>query len=163
MSNESSGHKSMKSNPFGSENDCGDPGQSVDSEITDVIDQNASNDSYPSMGSNILRDQLYGIGLDQEQVDCIIENNEKFVGKPCLLSIKLKISEETAVSVLEILKCKKQDKVERLSQEHKNTIEKCIEEHPDLDNTDIAFVCDIDESVVCLYFELKPLSAATKI
>ena len=116
-----------------------------------------------SMGSNVMRDQLYGANLEHDQIDYIIENKEKFIGRPRLLSIKFKITEDNATSVLEILKHFEQNQVEKVSQEHQRAIEKCLEENPDFDGTaDIVILCNIDESIVSLYFESKPFSEKQK-
>ena len=111
------------------------------------------------MGSTILLSQLYSIGLEHDQIDYIVENKEKFIDRPVLLSRKLKISEDSAISVSKILKSKEEDQVNRISEEIQKIIEKCLEENPDFTSVeDIALLCEIDESLVALYVESRPIN-----
>ena len=126
-------------------------------------DENGCGELSKSMGSNILRDQLYGASLEHDQIDFIIENKVKFIDRPRLLSRKLRISEDNATSVLEILKSFEQDQVEKISQEHQKIIENTLEENPDFDSIeDIAMLSNIDERIVSVYFESRPINEQQK-
>ena len=138
---------------------CEKPSQSIGADSNKQRCQNGCDELSQSMCSNILLSQLYSIGLEHDQIDYIVENKEKFIDRPGLLSRKLKISEGSAISVLDILKTEEQDQVDIISKEIQETIEKCIEENPDFTSIeDIAILCDINESVDNLYFESKPMN-----
>ena len=63
-----------------------------------------------------------------------LENGEKYVGDPDVLSIKLGISEDQAVKIVEVIQ-QYIESTNQLTAEIKEKIEKFIEQHPSIYHT----------------------------
>ena len=113
---------------------------------------------------NALQDSLQSIGLEQGDIEFIIEQGEKFIEKPLVLAAKRKISKEKAMIAIEKLKSiKKQQTADPISQRDIEAIESCLKEHPEIDDpVDIALVCEIETDIVEAYFESLPLNNIQK-
>ena len=105
--------------------------------------------------------KLVALKLDQEKIYDIMKNCELYSSKSArLLEIKLKVTIEMAEIILEIVRSSKQ---KDLTKDDKNTIEKCLKDHPQEKNPpDIAFLTGLDEKLVVEYFQSKPLSETEK-
>ncbi|KAI6649411.1 hypothetical protein LOD99_11776 [Oopsacas minuta] len=118
-----------------------------------------------SLGSevNILQEQLDKLGLLQEHIEYIIENGEKLMNKPLILSKKLKITIKIAEKALGILKMYKQTSTSKVSPEIISKIQDCLKENPEIENhEDISILCDIEEALISEYFRTQPLTEKQK-
>ena len=122
------------------------------SESTDVqVDQNIQESS--------LENALLALGLNQDQIEFLIEQGEKYLEKPLLLSKKLKVSKDIANRVIDVLKSSKKVEECVLNTANAKKIRKCLEENPEVEShEDIALFCEIDEELVSKYFEMLPLN-----
>ena len=118
---------------------------------------------------NALQDTLQSIGLEQGEIEFIIEQGEKFIEKPVVLAARLKISKEKAMIVIEKLKSiKKQQQQQQqtadpISRRDIEVIESCLKENPEIDDPeDIALVCEIEIAIVEAYFDFLPLNISQK-
>ena len=114
---------------------------------------------------NALQIKLISLGLEQDEVEYILEKGEKFIEKPAMLAVKLKVSQDKAKLAIEALKSfKKQQATITISQSEIGKIEKSLTENPQFDSREeIALLCDIDESIVSAYLEVKPLNERQKV
>ena len=108
-----------------------------------------------------VEEKLVALKLDQEKIYDIMKNCELYSSKSArLLVIKLKVTIEMAERILEIVRSSKQ---KDLTKDDKNTIEKCLKDHPQENKPpDIAFLTGLDEKLVVEYFQSKPLSETEK-
>ena len=109
---------------------------------------------------NDLQNKLHSHGIQQDEVEFILEHGEKFIEKPALLAAKLKVTQDQANFAIKALKSlKKQHRIVSISKDDISKIEETMRENPQFDNTeDIALLCDIDEELVSAYLESKPLN-----
>ena len=92
--------------------------------------------------------------IDDKDIQFILENGEKYVGDPDVLSIKLGISEDQAVKIVEVIQ-QYIESTNQLTAEIKEKIEKFIEQHPSITTHKIALLCEINERTVNDYLKEK--------
>ena len=111
---------------------------------------------------NQLQSALSSLGLTQIQIDFVVNQGEKFLDKPLILSLKFDISDETAIRALAALKSYKQETFGQIPQAVITTIDNCVKEHPKLDIEEVSLICGIEETIVSTYFDRIPLTEAQK-
>ena len=108
---------------------------------------------------NKLRNELLILSLGEEKVEFILENGMKYIDKPRILEIKLKISSDNATDVIKILQMSQQQNVVHITKEVRKSIDKNLKEYPDIiDPEEIALLLNIHKDVVVAYLDSKPLT-----
>ena len=117
----------------------------------------------PTAKDNELQSTLFSIGLKQSDIDFILDQGEKYLEKPAVLSRKLKTSPENVKSIITALKNFKKCTVIVPTPIDCKKIEDCLKDNPEFDSLeDISLLCEIHEALVAAYFESKPLTETQK-
>ena len=130
---------------------------------------NTGQDILPTISSSVLKDnelrnQLLCLPLKEENVEFILENGMKFIDTPPrILDIKLKIGQEKAEKVIEILKMSQPKNMVFITKEIRKSIDSVLKDYPDVNNPEeIALILDISKDVVVAHLDSKPLTKHQK-
>ena len=116
-------------------------------------------DEPTSSDSDTLQGKLSVLKLCKQDIEFIIEQGNKFVGKPQFLAKKRNIPLDTAVSALEILTSTTVKPTIEISKAQIQSIDSFLREYPESENLeDIVLMCEIEEEIVAAYLEKKPLN-----
>ena len=112
-----------------------------------------------SSNNGALHGKLLCLKLSEQDIEFIIEQGKKFVGKPQFLAKKRNILLNTAKSALEIITSTTVKPAIGISKAQIETIDSFLKEYPESENLeDIVLMCEIEEEIVAEYLERKPLN-----
>ena len=113
---------------------------------------------------NLLQGKLLSLNLSREDIHFILEQGEKFLERPHLLSTKLKIDLDTTKASIEALKCFKFEKpTNHISEHDRMLVEDCLRENPQYSTPeDIFLLTDVPLQMVASYLQDRPLDDKQK-
>ena len=119
--------------------------------------------THHASSSDSLQGKLSGLKLSEQDIEFIIEQGNKFIGKPQFLAKKRKIHLDTAKSALEILTSTTVKPNIEITNAQIKSISSFLKEYPESENLeDIVLMCEIEEEIVAEYLEKKTLTNKQK-
>ncbi|KAI6650323.1 Formin-like protein [Oopsacas minuta] len=143
----------------------------TESEATGLFDNRAGSESKSSDESkaeqgeeNLLRDKFLRLNLDQEEIELLIEQGDRFVERPpLLLARRLNIHVDKAKLIIVALKdFKNQEQVKNISKGDIDKIEECLKDPEFSTPEDISLISGIDLRIIVRYLQNKPLDDKQK-